>query len=484
MNIKLATCILSLVTLSVSAQRQTNFWFFGTNAGISFETGTPQPTLESKINQSEGCASISDDCGNLLFYTDGSTIWNMEHQVMKNGTGLKGDQSSSQSALIVPMPGNKLTYYVFTADAASNSFLNDSVFAYSIVDMREDSGRGMVTTKNTTLMSPTAENITAVLHSNNKDYWIIAHSYLGNNFYSYLLTDTGLSPTPVMSSTGTAYFDQQAIGCLKLSPDGSKVATATNFSGFIELFDFDNSTGAISNPITLAPKGSSSADPRYYGVEFSPNSSKLYVTMAFQNDPIVKSALYQFDLNAGSNSDIINSKTIIHSSNQQSTYGSLQLARDSKLYVINLGNDSIGVVENPNEVGLACNYAHRAIPAGNGFAQWGLPNFVTSYFDPNYSTPLNTPNANFTFNDSICLGDTIDFQNTSSPGNLTSKFYDWNFGDESTSTDIHPSHLYESPGSYVVKLIATEGCTDDSISKNLYVIGKPETGISKKNCSL
>ena len=74
-----------------------------------------------QLTTNEGCATISSSTGDLLFYTDGITIWNKNHIIMSNGTGLMGDPSSTQSATIVPLPGSSTLYYVFTLDAYGHS---------------------------------------------------------------------------------------------------------------------------------------------------------------------------------------------------------------------------------------------------------------------------------------------------------------------------------------------------------------------------
>src|SRR5690606_1550375 len=82
------------------------------------------------------------------------------------------------------------------------------------------------------------------------------------------------------------------------------------------LYDFNNSTGVVSNQISLL----SGENP--YGVDFSSKSKKLYINSNnFDTESnIVGSTLYQFDLESG---NITNSKTKI----KQSTYtaGALQL---------------------------------------------------------------------------------------------------------------------------------------------------------------
>ncbi|MBN4049701.1 hypothetical protein JYT36_00575, partial [Bacteroidales bacterium AH-315-N07] len=150
--------------------KEATYWYFGDRAGIKFENDTVIPQYQNPMFTWEGTATISDkNTGNLLFYTEGDTLFNANHQPMPNGTGLKGDLSSTQAALIIPMPGDGGKYYVFTVDASSsnpNRFPNDSVCTYSIVDMTLDGGLGDIipSTKNTTLFTPTSEQIIGIRH--------------------------------------------------------------------------------------------------------------------------------------------------------------------------------------------------------------------------------------------------------------------------------------------------------------------------------
>src|ERR1051326_8915476 len=107
-TLRLLTCILVLLALAgdTPAQKPAMNWYFGQKAGLDFNSGTPVPVLGSSMWATEGCTSISDSNGNLLFYTYGDTVWNKNHQPMPNGFGLFGHQNSTQSALIVPLPGS------------------------------------------------------------------------------------------------------------------------------------------------------------------------------------------------------------------------------------------------------------------------------------------------------------------------------------------------------------------------------------------
>lgn len=97
-------------------------------------------------------------------------------------------------------------------------------------------------------------------------------------------------------------------------------------------------------------------------------------------------------------------------------------------------------------------------------------NGCTGVFAASVSAPVV---ADFDFNkDTFYLSqnDTAYFNNASSGA----MFYQWNFGDTSAiDTTIHPIHFYNSPGTYTVTLIASDGLCSDTVSYTLVVIGSP-----------
>ena len=104
--------------------------------------------MDGQLYTNEGCASISDTEGNLLFYTDGITVHTKNHTIMENGTELKGDPSSTHSAIIIPKPGTTTVYYIFTVDALTLNGGGVDGLQYSEVDMSFNGGLGKVTSKN------------------------------------------------------------------------------------------------------------------------------------------------------------------------------------------------------------------------------------------------------------------------------------------------------------------------------------------------
>lgn len=111
----LFTCFI-FICCHLSAQNEATVWYFGNQAGLNFSTSPPTVLANSSMSVQEGCAVISDGAGNLLFYSDGMTIWDKTHSIMSNGSGLAGyntpalDGTSSQGCIILPSPSNNNTY--------------------------------------------------------------------------------------------------------------------------------------------------------------------------------------------------------------------------------------------------------------------------------------------------------------------------------------------------------------------------------------
>lgn len=358
--------ILFFIFLSANfsfAQKEANIWYFGNGAGIDFNTGTPIAIDDGMLFSNEGCATISDKQGQLLFYSDGVKVWNKHHQQMPNGYGLKGSISSTQSCLFVHKPGSSTLYYMFTISEQASP----EGFSYSIIDMSLDGGKGEVTLKNKFLLGPVSEKMTAIQHSNGKDIWIITHQWNSNAFYSYLLNSEGIGSKPVISIAGSVHRDigsgnkGEAIGYLKASPNGKKLAAAMDKMSHdnVEIFDFDNSSGTISNAVSLSMGNSA------YGLSFSPDNSKLYLSSEAGDQGIV-----QYDLNAA---NISKSATKVSAKNN-TRFGALQIGSDGKIYIAT-GRPFLDIIENPNALGLACNYKVDALNLNGHYSTFGLPDF-------------------------------------------------------------------------------------------------------------
>src|SRR5690606_21331663 len=209
---KIVIIFIVLFPIFCFGQNQGNIWYFGNNAGLDFNSGSPVVLNDGQTEfvgcpgcHSEGTSVISDSAGDLLFYCNGSTIWNRNHQIMLDGDSLLSNNSSTQSSIILPLPGSSRYFYVFTTDDFYFNNLQYG-FRYSIVDICLDNGLGGVikTEKNILLLDNVCEKLTAVRHANGTDYWVIVHKFQSNAFYSFQLSSSGIIDT-VISNVGSVH---------------------------------------------------------------------------------------------------------------------------------------------------------------------------------------------------------------------------------------------------------------------------------------
>ncbi|NLP56588.1 T9SS type B sorting domain-containing protein [Lutibacter sp. B1] len=466
---KLFFLLLILFPSILFSQKEAAIWYFGQYAGLDFNSGVPVPIYNGELYTYEGCATISDYQGNLLFYTDGVTVWDRNHNIMPNGTNLLGDASSTQSAIIVPRPNNINQYYIFTVDARGNSPLSANGINYSTVDLTLNGGLGDIISneKNINLVSRAYEKITAVKHADNNSYWVI--TFITDQFLAWRVNATGIDTNPIVSNNNISRANDSR-GYLKISPDGTKIACA-NFGvqQNLMIYDFNNATGIVSNEIEL---DFDESDDNPYGVEFSNQSQKLYVTTSKLDNEIHSppGRLYQFDMLSA---NIQNSRVLIHETSVN-TRGALQLAIDGKIYralsVIEEdpgGTNYLGIINNPETDGLACNYTHNALDISNGELNRkvfeGLPPFIQSFF-------LTSISAN-----DVCFGNETEFTVSSSVQPTTIA---WDFGDPSTginntSTELNPTHIFSSPGIFTVTAIVTIGTETSTLTLNVTIYNEP-----------
>jgi hypothetical protein len=356
---------------------QSHNWITGGTSGIriNFTSGMPEVTTvpvtdQNQLRSGEGMATISDQNGELLFYSDGTSIFNRNYEPFY--TGLGASMSSTQGVMIVPDPANDHEYYVFTtenfAGYAPGAYHTGWGFAYIKVDMHLNNGMGGVSSNYTQLLSLTTEKQTSVRHCNGHDVWVICHEYHNNSFYSYLITDNGISE-PIISNVGSVISDSGGvfgIGYLKTNPQGDMIVAGYNYMGITEFFGFDSNTGILSNDFALL---NSQLFYGSYGVAFSPDGTKVYFSNEY--DPNIQ----QIDLSSGDQQLMINSRTSVGTSPRQYYLGALELAPDGKIYIAQSSDTYLDVISYPNEAGMACGFIGNALALPD-MAAFGLNNIL------------------------------------------------------------------------------------------------------------
>lgn len=133
--------LLFFVTVSTLAQNTNNHWQLG-NSDVNFTTNPPIVAVSGNSSK-YGKASISDNNGDLLFYTDGKTVWNKNHNVMTNGTNI--GYSGVINTIIVPNLANPNQFYIFRSEEYLKLCLcaNFTYYLYSIVEFNSSNPLGI-----------------------------------------------------------------------------------------------------------------------------------------------------------------------------------------------------------------------------------------------------------------------------------------------------------------------------------------------------
>ncbi|MFK7771938.1 MAG: T9SS type A sorting domain-containing protein [Saprospiraceae bacterium] len=434
-KIYLLLLCLSLSTF-IFSQKEANNWVFGFSNWMDFNTDpvTVEVIPTFGFFGERNTVSMSDEEGNLLFYSDGFSIFDKNHNLMPNGS-IQANIAATHPIFAIPKPGSDQSYYmIINSNGFAGSFLT-----WIEIDLTLNGGLGdVVSNVGEVLLDNPTGKITAVLHSNLNDIWVVSHELNSNNYHAWLATENGISVTPVISSIGSdilsSNFDSEN-GQIKTSHSGNQIIVANQGINTVEVFNFDRGSGMLYNPLLLT----NFFNP--YGIELSPTGRYLYVShegLNFQQE------LIQLDLFYNNLNDIINSAQIIGNPSSFGGAGGLQLAPDGKIYLANPFDFTLGIINDPEIAGTGANFDPFGIFLNSGEILFGLPNFFHKYFQ--------TPNFSY---DGFCPGGITSFEIESFDTPIDSVA--WDFGDpisgnNNISTLLSPTHDFATSGAYEVTL--------------------------------
>lgn len=427
--------------ISKGQKEYTNNWVFSDSIKLNFSTSNPSATKVDGFSCLEGSSSISDNLGNILFYFDGSTVWNANNEVMLNGIGLFGGYSTTQSSIIIKIKGFESIYYLFTLTDGINDPINDKKnnLYYSIIDMSINSGLGKVTSKNNFVYEVGSEKLAAVVHCNKKDTWILSmnankgfQSGGKPSFLSFLISSDGIINPPVktiLEDTVSVFNLRQ----LKVSLNGQNVTwDGGNYNA-----KFDISNGRISEIVNNKLFETDDLFD-YYGVEFSPNGNFIYNSKGHQINTLDGSI---FKL------PVLNS------------FGPLQLGSDGLIYM--LTGSFLSTIESPDKYGLGANFVQDKVSLlGKSYSS--LPNFVVDYLD--------TDSISFDYN-GTCSTDTFQFNYT---GLEDFDSLRWDFPNGTSIIGDSVKAIFNLTGDLNVSLTLFKPGVEVSISQCISVRGKQE----------
>lgn len=435
--------LLSILSFNLLGQ-QANYWFFGSQAGLNFNTNPPTILQNGTTIGPDNSSTISDSNGNLLFYTDGLNVKNSLHATMPNGSGLIGHGSGGQCALIVPIPCSSTKYVIFhTTEFSSPGHLH-----YTVVDMALNSGLGDVVAaqKNISLGTSYTEKLCAIYNPAGNFYWVLTHKWGNNQFVAFKVDANTIATQSVTTSIGSPHTcgtyggAHDAMGQLTISRDGSTVVNALTCQDVYELFQFNMTTGLLSNMISLPGGGNA------WGTAFSPDSKKLYTNSIFGND------VFQYDLNVYAFNNIFSSKvSLLNIPSAGYNFGYMELGPDNKLYVSRPSQNVLAVINNPNSSGMNSNPVLNGQSLGNKFSTHGISRIA--YNIPAVSSGTsNLSVVSLTGNYTICNGQSLTLLASGAPS------YTWSTNSTSSSITISP------PTNTVISVQASGGtCSANSI---------------------
>ncbi|MDQ3142673.1 MAG: PKD domain-containing protein, partial [Bacteroidota bacterium] len=432
------------------SQRYDFNWVFGYAGGqgdtrwgtsfVDFNSGNPIVTYQDKGRMYiyEANASISDQHGNLLYYTNGYDVEDANFKKAQGATNLgtrywgDGGLVCNQGVMFLPMPSNANNYFLFYVNKVLNS---PNFYVLDLKYLIINSDTNKVVKKGVVVHDTLNEGfLSACKHANGRDWWIVLNKAKTNIFYKFLITDSEI-----------VFIDKQAIGPKLIegvgqavfSPNGEYFAIldAVDFSQglYINIYKFDRCSGSL-----IYVKGNNYPTSSLSGISFSPDSRYFYYSEY--------KYLYQMDLQ---NLQTFDSPELIDTIESQTPWGSLyfmhQLGPDGRIYISNAYSNSVmHVINRPNEEGKKC------VPRSNSFSiktigGKGIPNM------PNYRLgPIDGSSCDSLGIDNIPWAwwrhdqDTTDYLNFEftdlSAYEVTE--WSWSFGDGVTSSIQSPIHRY------------------------------------------
>jgi len=463
------------VCQTLSAQKHDAYWItgYGSNVGnpyfgqsiLHFSDFGRVDTFgrrESAFDMDFLNVSMSNEAGELQFYTNGVGLNNHLHELMENGDGMSGFPGSTgeeggyhlrQGGIGVPWPDSAGQYFLLLEESGYHPLDEDhhwktTGLLSTRIDMHTNGGEGQVYEKRISFLEDTLlfGQSTITRHANGRDWWHIKNKLDENVFYRTLIDPRGAQ---IIGEQAVGEPVYQGAGQTVFSPDGSKYVIFNSISAdvgqYLDIYDFNRCSGLLSNHIKMH----FSHDGGPGGVAISPNSRYLYHSSNLY--------IYQYDLWAD---DIEASRitvAIYDGFNDwlPTTFFAAQLAPDGKIYIIcPNGVWWMHTIEYPDKAGIDCMVEQHSLrlPTLNSFSIPNNPNYRLGPIDGSPCDTLgidNIPLSNFRVDQARNDFHSFYFQDLSS---YEPTDWQWSFGDGTFSQDTSPVHFYLTDGVFEVCL--------------------------------
>jgi hypothetical protein len=419
-------------------------WYFGTaQRDLRFNLANQTPSVVTNQNPSfgQGGSAVATDplTGTLLFYTDGVNIYDATHVAMPGGS-LMGTSSQNQPVAICQVPGQEKRYYVFTRQGTTlRSTVVDMTLAGNAGTLNQPPLGALVAGQVNILVPGVpalSEAMIIIPHSNNNDFWLIAHEQGTTNYVIIQIatapafTVTTVVPDdPTTPTVGDGLIRNAA--SFSYHAPTKKIAVAPHEANRnVEVLTFSETGPSLTTQIVANSSVSGATTEAIFDTEFSNSGKYLYVSRHGNAVPAIAADVIQYDIKVPTNPP-----TTILSNNPARSYG-LQMAPDSTIYHLYQqtigGPFRLGALTRADSVASATRYSPSAF-AGD-FSGRQFPNFALHH--------QYVITASFT-STGTCANAPTSFFPTVTPD---ADSLVWNFGDNSSSSAWSPVHNYTAGG--------------------------------------
>ena len=379
---------LVLLPLFGNAQGYENIWFIGGGQSMNFSTGSPVPGgIPDFLNQyyslnngtpPRATIAVSDNNGDLQFFCQyfaaqaypqlllNPKVFDRNGNPFSNGAINAYAIEGGGNPLVIPSSINDKRYYLF--------YVKNGSLQYSIVDMSLNNGLGDVDVNYKDIMLKgygTVNGMKMTAVQSCSGVWLVVRSRTANEYFSFKVDENGVNATPVVSVLGALPLFEYMVslpfygGLLKASNNGRYLVAATNMG--VEMYDFERCSGKLKSARLIDTMQS-------YGVCFSSDDSKLYVSHNKKWQIFYQGEVFQYDLNQPDLQSITASKNLVMRNpiyentsfslpHITGAFGDLKSGPDGKIYI---GNNTAHPVSNPSPCWLfSPGPANNAVPMPN-----------------------------------------------------------------------------------------------------------------------
>ena len=545
MRIRLSLAItFNLLSTILFAQHETDQRVIGFKYILKFNSTTPKvivtntnlynpynPNYKGDL-QTPYANSICDTLGNILFYYDGTNVYDVNGQVMSNGKLHTYNFSSLYAtSLIVPIEeSNRRYYYLFETipheenwNYVTNRPINDVTscyypnkcgkfwdlckLEYHIIDMHGNGGKGKVISKNIFLKDSVAPSISGIKHQNNIDTWVSVLEYRSNKILNYQVNSCEIQGPVVnvipnfeykenpfyIPYSPLSYNGYQLVYSTKGdfgSFPGNKIsdnASTSSIPFYLFVAPFDNQTGLFDfNTLQIIDIKSG-----IHANLFSHDSKYLYYQNSYWFSPVW---MYQYELSTG-----ISTPVYYNNIPPDNTYSGTDYGKDNTILIykykvrtqrgVNKFVSYLGEIKNIHQPFIPSNLVDSlSLPAMEQpddipkYTYIARNNYIYNFYHPDYKKPTAFSVAKSISNtvaSPLCFTTPLTLKgNTTIPADSLYWVIKKPGQNNWQRFNADTFDLPVSPGTYTASLVSYKYCLADSATQQFTIEDYPKVTLA------